>query len=239
MNYVPDDSFVLDKCKIFADILRSRYGASGRGLGELTNSVADGLPINMVLALRRLAEIRNKVIKDRKSFPVSVYKDEVDRRYFEQLCAEVEQRLVKPISFSIINKRSGKCFDVSSWGTGNGESINQWDCHGGANQQWYFRRADDRHLQIISVHSNKCIDVPCASFDDLTHVHQWDCHGGDHQLWELAELEDGSYRITAKHSQRCLEVMYASYDNGSAITQYPWHGGDNQRWWLKVVLSSL
>ena len=88
-----DDSFVLDKSKVIADILKSRYGATGRALGELTSSVADKLPISTVLGLRRLAEIRNKVAKDRQPFPVRVYKDDVDRSYFEQLCTEVENSL--------------------------------------------------------------------------------------------------------------------------------------------------
>jgi peptidoglycan/xylan/chitin deacetylase (PgdA/CDA1 family) len=34
------------------------------------------------------------------------------------------------------SKFSGKCLDVYAWAWGDGDRIVQWDCHGGANQQW-------------------------------------------------------------------------------------------------------
>ena len=91
MADISDDSFVLDRCKYLSDILRSRYKATGRALGEMVSSVADELPISAVLGLRRLAEIRNKVAKDRIGFPVKINKyEELDKHYFGQLCDEVE-----------------------------------------------------------------------------------------------------------------------------------------------------
>ena len=89
MNQIPDDSFVLDKCKAIADILRSRYGAWGHGLGQLANSVEEKLPISAGLALRRIAVVRNKVIKDRERFPITVFRDKIDRNYFDRLASEL------------------------------------------------------------------------------------------------------------------------------------------------------
>ena len=31
-----------------------------------------------------------------------------------------------------------KCLDVTDWSTANGARIQQWDCHSGSNQLWFF-----------------------------------------------------------------------------------------------------
>jgi len=36
----------------------------------------------------------------------------------------------------LVNPQSGRCVDVSNWGTANGSRLLQWDCHGGSNQKW-------------------------------------------------------------------------------------------------------
>ena len=36
----------------------------------------------------------------------------------------------------LVNPQSGRCVDVSKWGTTNGSRLLQWDCHGGSNQKW-------------------------------------------------------------------------------------------------------
>lgn len=102
MAHIPDDSFVLNRSKVLADLLRTRHGAHGQALGQMTSSVAHKLPISTVLALRRLAEVRNKVIKDRQPFPVQIgrYNEDIDRSYFEQLSIEVEKVLDGSVSFS-------------------------------------------------------------------------------------------------------------------------------------------
>lgn len=41
-------------------------------------------------------------------------------------------------AFLIVFDNSHKCVDVSGWATWNGAKLIQWDCHGGANQEWYL-----------------------------------------------------------------------------------------------------
>jgi hypothetical protein len=39
---------------------------------------------------------------------------------------------------TIVAAHSGKCLDVRDVSLADGARIQQWTCHGGANQQWQF-----------------------------------------------------------------------------------------------------
>jgi alpha-D-ribose 1-methylphosphonate 5-triphosphate synthase subunit PhnL len=77
---------------------------------------------------------------------------------------------------------SGKCLDVANASTKNGESIMQFDCHGGDNQRVTYVPASG---QIKFKHSGKCLDVATASNKNGEIVQQWDCHNGDNQKWDI------------------------------------------------------
>ena len=40
----------------------------------------------------------------------------------------------------LVSRASGKCLDVSGGSLDDGASIIQWQCHGGANQNWRLLR---------------------------------------------------------------------------------------------------
>ena len=72
--------------------------------------------------------------------------------------------------------------------TQNGAHVIQWDCHGGANQQWTLRPYSDGSVAIVSVHSGKCLDVTDWSQSDGTPLQQWDCHGGANQRFRIERV---------------------------------------------------
>jgi hypothetical protein len=39
--------------------------------------------------------------------------------------------------YNLVNKYSGKCLDITGFGTSDGTPLQQWDCSGGWNQDWY------------------------------------------------------------------------------------------------------
>lgn len=80
---------ILDHAKEISDLLRTRYGASGTSMGNLTRSVEAKLPIGTTLMLRRWTTIRNKVIKGRERFPIKVYYDEVGEDHYIKLTNEI------------------------------------------------------------------------------------------------------------------------------------------------------
>jgi Tol biopolymer transport system component len=86
---------------------------------------------------------------------------------------------------TLVPRHSQKCLDVNGGSPDDGASIIQWQCHGGANQQWRLEVAGDGYSRIVSRHSGKCLDVNGGSLDDSASIIQWSCHGGANQNWLL------------------------------------------------------
>ena len=80
----------------------------------------------------------------------------------------------------IQNVNSGKCLEVLYYSTANFAPVGQYDCYGGANQQWDFNPS--LHL-IANRYSHKCLEVLNYSTADLGAVVQYDCYGGANQQW--------------------------------------------------------
>ena len=137
---------------------------------------------------------------------------------------------------TLVASHSQKCLDVSGGSLDDGASIIQWQCHGGANQQWRLEVAGDGYSRVVSRHSGKCLDVSGVSTEDGARIIQWPCHGGANQQWRLEAVGEG-YRLVARHSGKCLDVTGWSTDNGTGILQWQCHGGANQTWLLRPVSS--
>ncbi|MDQ5987152.1 MAG: hypothetical protein CSYNP_02889 [Syntrophus sp. SKADARSKE-3] len=136
-------------------------------------------------------------------------------------------------TYEIKAKHSGRCLDIAGVGMQNAANAQQWDCHGGPNQQWTLTDKGGGYFLVIAKHSGKCLDVTGPSTADGANVYQWDCHGGDNQLWQFIPQGQGYYMVTAKHSSKCLDVAGAGKGNGDNVYQWSCHGGDNQLWRLK------
>ncbi|WP_026922253.1 RICIN domain-containing protein [Glycomyces arizonensis] len=132
----------------------------------------------------------------------------------------------------IVNRNSGKCVDVVSGSTADGAEIIQYDCHGGANQQWRIQDAGGGYYQIVSQASGKCLDIDGASTANNARAIQWPCNGGTNQQWELRDSGNGYVELVARHSGKCLDVIDSSTANGTRLQQYDCYGGANQQWTL-------
>ncbi|MFC8505687.1 RICIN domain-containing protein [Streptomyces sp. NPDC057411] len=137
--------------------------------------------------------------------------------------------------FAYKNLNSGRVLEVGGWSTANGALVNQWDYHGGANQQW----AADGHWygsqwwgMEKSAHTGKCLDVAGWSKDNGATVHMWDCHGGDNQQWDEHYISDNVFYLINKNSGKCLEIAGWSKVNGARAQQWTCTGGTNQMWTL-------
>lgn len=132
-------------------------------------------------------------------------------------------------TFLIVNANSGKCLDVEGASRAVDAQVYQWECHGLANQRWYFHAVpwSDRPL-IVNEWSGHCLDLESA--DDGTRLKQYPCHGFDNQLFNL-ELVDGiSFLVQPQNSGKCLDVADFSLEDGGRVQQWGCHGDLNQRW---------
>jgi hypothetical protein len=136
-------------------------------------------------------------------------------------------------TYEIKAKHSGLCLDIAGVGMQNAANAQQYDCHGGPNQQWTLTDKGGGYFLVTAKHSGKCLDVTGPSTANGANIYQWDCHGGDNQLWQFIPQGQGYYMVTAKHSGKCLDVAGAGKANGDNVHQWDCHGGDNQLWRLK------
>lgn len=130
----------------------------------------------------------------------------------------------------VLNLNSGLCLEVSGWSTANGAGVNQWECHGGANQQWLAAPRGNARL-IQNGQSGKCLEVKGWSTANGATIDQWDCHGGANQLWQLRATSDYTVALYNVNSGKCLEIGGWRTDNGAPATQWDCHWGNNQRWY--------
>lgn len=245
---------ILDKCRELEELLRRKYGAKGKSLGNLTSSAESKLPIIGTLSMRTLAEIRNKIIKERKQFPVGVntYLRNIDLAYFEALSSEIinligdSDAIIQshpPESmdileknckfyFLIVNKHCNKAIDVS-WDV-NDDKIFEYDIHKSINQKWLLKEVDDGYVSLISAFSKKCLSVKDGSQDDWAEICQKEYTGDYSQHWKMTELDDGSYSIRARHSGKGLDAANHGLENSVNPIQWTAHEGDIQRWWIRL-----
>lgn len=122
---------------------------------------------------------------------------------------------------------SRKCLEVAYWSTANFAEVAQYDCHGGANQQWNYSTSTGL---IQNVHSGKCLEVLYYDTRNGARVGQYDCYGGANQVWYLNRSNG---LIGNRHSGKCLDVYGWSTANLAPIVQWDCHGGANQVWWWR------
>lgn len=96
------------------------------------------------------------------------------------------------VEYLVRNAESGKCMDVKGWSRENGAQVQEYPCHGGANQRWRTKSRgygeSGELLEFISVFSNKCLDIYGRSPIDGAHAQQWACHGGSNQVFEMGMI---------------------------------------------------
>ncbi|MGW4796794.1 RICIN domain-containing protein [Nonomuraea sp. NPDC004297] len=126
-------------------------------------------------------------------------------------------------------RHSGKCADVRNGSTANLAAIIQYDCNGGANQQWRIQSISGGYVQVVARNSAKCLDVNGVSTADGAALQQYGCGTGTNQQWTLQDAGGGYLRLVARHSGKCADLPSSSTANDVQFKQYPCNGGQNQQ----------
>jgi hypothetical protein len=133
-------------------------------------------------------------------------------------------------TFKIVNENSGKCLDVGNWSRQSNAWVNQFSCHGGSNQRWYYWLVPGTGQSlIVNEWSGQCLDIAGWSTADGVRLQQFPCHGFDNQQFSFSFF-GWPYRIQARHSGKCLDVANASTADGARVNQFTCHLGLNQQW---------
>lgn len=90
------------------------------------------------------------------------------------ICSPYCPTVMGDVSY-FVNSKTGKCLDVRGASTADGAVIQQWECNGGASEQWWTRRDQGPFAQYLNYRTKKCIDLPFSVYD----VNQWACYGSN------------------------------------------------------------
>jgi hypothetical protein len=87
--------------------------------------------------------------------------------------------------YTLTAQHSNKCLDVFNGSRSPHAKVQQYDGHGGPDQQWTFQPTDDGYFFIVSVNSGYCLNVFNESLDDGAIVEQVPNYNSDGQKWRL------------------------------------------------------
>jgi hypothetical protein len=117
---------------------------------------------------------------------------------------------------------AGKCMDVDTNTSTNGNRVQLWDCNGVPGQQW--TRMGDGTVRAFG----KCLDIVGNGTANFSQVELWDCNGVGGQQWVVQA--DGS--LLNPQSGRCLDDPQANTANGTKLQIYDCNGLFTQTWHL-------
>lgn len=109
--------------------------------------------------------------------------------------------------FLLVSKNSGKCADVRGGRQDAGADILQYDCHGGANQQFQPIVKEDQTVLLRIRHSGRVLDVSGGARHNGASFIQWDKHEGPNQRFRIQPAgEVGYFFIINVNSGKCFDV---------------------------------
>ncbi|WP_409186001.1 RICIN domain-containing protein [Amycolatopsis sp. VS8301801F10] len=91
--------------------------------------------------------------------------------------------------YTLTNRNSGKCLNLSRGDIANGTPITQFSCHNGIEQQWEFTTAPNGSLALRNVKTGKVIDAYNSGTANGTLVNQWMDLVGLNQRWTLTVVQ--------------------------------------------------
>jgi glucose/arabinose dehydrogenase/PKD repeat protein len=117
---------------------------------------------------------------------------------------------------------AGKCLDVASAGTADGNKIQLYTCNGTEAQRWTV--TPNATVKALG----KCLDVAGGGTANGTRAQLWTCNGTGAQNW--AAQADSTLRNP--QSGRCLDVSENNPADGQQIHIWDCLGTANQKWTL-------
>jgi dienelactone hydrolase len=117
---------------------------------------------------------------------------------------------------------SGRCVDITGYGTADGTRLQLYDCTGQWNQTWNYAGNT-----LVNPQSGKCLNVG----GDGTAVNLWTCNGSGAQKWTL----QGNGNVVNTGSGKCLDAIGQGTGNGTGLQVYTCVAGGqgNQQWSLQ------
>lgn len=140
--------------------------------------------------------------------------------------------------FMIVNKNSGKSFDLIGGNMSDGAVVNQWSYdYNSRNQRWSLVATENGdHFKIVSWQSDKVLGIAGNSTASGAQLVSNDYVAGNtSQQWDLVYAGDGWYKIQNVRSGLVLDVSNSSTADNAKLQQYTDNGTAAQRFRFHAV----
>ncbi|MET8975165.1 family 43 glycosylhydrolase [Streptomyces sp. NPDC004539] len=138
-----------------------------------------------------------------------------------------------PTAYTLVNRNSGKCLDLSGSSSADGANVQQWTCTGGANQKWRVEDLGDDTSRLVNVASGKVLDTADCSTADGADLRQWSWLNNRCQRSRLVFTATGDYvRIVNENSGKVADVADCGTADGTDVRQWTWLNNTCQQWRL-------
>ncbi|WP_079141887.1 family 43 glycosylhydrolase [Streptomyces sp. LUP30] len=138
-----------------------------------------------------------------------------------------------PTSYTLVNRNSGKCLDVSGGSTADGANILQWTCNGGADQKWRIEDRGDDTSRLVNVATGGVMDTADCSTADGADLRQWPWLNNACQRFRLVFTASGDYvRLVGENSAKVADVANCATADGADVRQWTWLNNTCQQWRL-------
>ncbi|MDD2376320.1 MAG: RICIN domain-containing protein [Clostridia bacterium] len=147
---------------------------------------------------------------------------------------KVSTTVVPGKTYHIKSKSSGLYMDADNWSTANGTNVQQYQFHGGTNQQWKAYDAGDGYYYFKPIYSD---NITLDTSSTTNNIQLWALHGGDNQKWKLEKNSDDSFKIIVKSQEQTNSVTVAgdSKVNCGNIGQEKYENKESQSFYFEEV----
>jgi GH43 family beta-xylosidase len=139
-----------------------------------------------------------------------------------------------PAAYTVVNRNSGKCMEVTAGGAADGANIAQRTCTGAAAQRWRFEDLANDTSRLVNAATGKVADVADCGTADGADIRQWSWLGNGCQRFRIVSTAmDGWVRLVNVNSGKVAEVVNCGTADGGDVRQRTWQNSTCQQWRLK------
>jgi eukaryotic-like serine/threonine-protein kinase len=141
--------------------------------------------------------------------------------------------------YRIVNKKSGKCIDVSGFNMGQGGVVHQHENFGQSNQLFELIPNSPGFYRLRALHSSTSLDVLYGKKDEGLEITTWTENTASPQKWAVEPQGDGLYKLRSQSSEKVLSIQNQSTDSAAKIVQTTDKGAQDQFWKFERVGKKL
>lgn len=124
------------------------------------------------------------------------------------------------VAYSLVNRNSSKCIDVSGNSTADNAAAIQWTCHGGANQKFKFTPTSGGYYRVVAQHSSKVLRPSGGSTTNGAAIVQTTWGNLNSQQWRPISVGGGYYKLLNRHTGKAMEIASCSTADTARVQQW-------------------